>query len=202
MRWVKILRLRFRSLSRRAAVERELEDELRFHFDQQVEQNRAAGMDPVEARYAALRELGDVTRHKDECRDARRTAMIDSFWEDSRYAVRNLSRDPFLALAATLTLAVCIGANTTVFSVANSILVRPLPYPGSDRIDWISERSGPAQQDVGAAPDYFALRQQNLIFEDVAAYEPMTVGGCSNLRKTRPRAVRISRERVCSINRF
>jgi predicted permease len=100
--------------------------------------------------------------------------MIDSFWEDARYAARNLRRDPFLALAATLTLAVCIGANTTVFSVANSILIRPLPYPNSDRIDWISERSGPAQQDLGAAPDYFALREQNRIFEDVAAYEPFT----------------------------
>ena len=100
--------------------------------------------------------------------------MIDNFLEDSRYAVRNLGRDPFLALAATLTLAVCIGANTTVFSVANSILIRPLPYPNSDRIDWISERSGPAQQDVGAAPDYFALREQSRIFEDVAAFNPIT----------------------------
>ena len=101
--------------------------------------------------------------------------MIDSFWEDSRYAVRSLRRDPFLALTATLTLAVCIGANTTVFSVANSILIRPLPYPSSDRIDWISERSGPVQEDVGAAPDYFALREQNRIFEDIAAFDPMSV---------------------------
>src|ERR1700677_1020522 len=101
--------------------------------------------------------------------------MIESFWEDSRYALRNLRRDPFLALAATLTLAVCIGANTAVFSVANSILIRPLPYPDSDRIDWISERSGPAQQDVVAAPDYFALREQNRIFDDVGAFSPMRV---------------------------
>ena len=134
-----------------------------------MEQNLAAGMDPVEARNAALRHVGQVAQYKDECRDARRSHLIDSFWEDARYAARNLRRDPFLAFAATLTLAVCIGANTTVFSVANSILIRPLPYPNSDRIDWISERSGPAQQDVGAAPDYFALREQNRIFEDVAA---------------------------------
>ncbi len=99
--------------------------------------------------------------------------MIQSLWEDARYALRNLRRDPFLALAATLTLAVCIGANTTVFSVANSILIRPLPYPHSDRIDWISERSGPGQQDVVAAPDYFAVREQNRIFDDVAAFSPM-----------------------------
>ena len=101
--------------------------------------------------------------------------MVESFWEDARYAARNLRRDPLLALGATLTLAVCIGANTTVFSVANSILIRPLPYPQSERIDWISDRTGPAQQEVGTAPEYFMLREQNRIFEEVAAFDPMTV---------------------------
>jgi predicted permease len=175
MRWLRIPRLRFRSLFRRAAIERELEDELRFHFDRQVEQNIAAGMDAVEAREAAARQFGHITQRTDECRDARKTRMIESVWEDSRYAVRNLRRDPFLALAATLTLAVCIGANTTVFSVANSILIRPLPYPHAERIDWISERSGPAQQDIGTLPDYFAIGEQNRIFEDVAAFGPTTL---------------------------
>jgi len=101
--------------------------------------------------------------------------MVESLWDDVRYAVRNLRRDPFLALAATLTLAVCIGANTAVFSVANSILIRPLPYPASERIDWISERAGPARQDIGVAPDYYMVREQNRIFEDVGAFDPMTL---------------------------
>jgi hypothetical protein len=175
MRWFRILRLRIRSLFDRAAMERELEEELLLHFDLQLEQNIAAGMDPIEARYAAFREFGPVTLLKDHCRDARRTRMTESFWDDARYAVRNFRRDPFLALAATVTLAVCIGANTTSFSVANSILIRPLPYPGSDRIDWISERSGPGRQDIGAAPDYFSLREQNRIFEEVAAFGPTTL---------------------------
>jgi putative ABC transport system permease protein len=100
--------------------------------------------------------------------------MIGSFVEDLRHAARGLGRDPFLAFAATFTLSICIGANTTVFSVANSILIRPLPYPGSERIDWISERSGPAHQDVGAAPDYYRLREWNRVFEDVAAFSDMT----------------------------
>ena len=78
-----------------------------------------------------------------------------------------LRRDPFLALTATLTLAVCIGANTAVFSLADSVLIRPLPYPDSERIDWISEQSGPRQEDIGVAPDYFYLRQQNRIFESM-----------------------------------
>ena len=100
--------------------------------------------------------------------------MIESFWEDSRYAVRSLRRDPVLALAATLILTICIGANTTVFSIANSILIRPLPYPGSERIDWISERSGPAHQDIGAAPDYYRLREWNRVFEEVAVFDTIT----------------------------
>ena len=74
---------------------------------------------------------------------------------------RNLRRDPLLVLSATLTLAVCIGANTTVFSIGNSILIRPLPYPASARIDWISERAGPNHEDIGAAPDYYRIREHN-----------------------------------------
>ena len=167
MRWLDIVRMRFRTLTRRAAMDRDLDDELRFHIDHQVQRNIAAGMDPDEARAAALREFGPVSQQKDDCRDARRTRMVENFFEDCRYAIRNLRRDPFLALTATLTLAVCIGANTTVFSVANSILIRPLPYPNSDRIDWISEKSGPAQTDIGTAPDYFALREQNRIFDEI-----------------------------------
>ncbi|MEO7142250.1 MAG: ABC transporter permease [Bryobacteraceae bacterium] len=101
--------------------------------------------------------------------------MIESLVEDVRYAVRSVRRDPFLVIAAAFTLAACIGANTAVFSVANSILIHPLPYPGAGRIDWISERSGRAQEDAGAAPDYFYLRDQNRIFEDVAAFSSITV---------------------------
>src|SRR5690242_11796473 len=90
-------------------------------------------------------------------------------------AFRMLGRDRMLAFSATVTLAISIGANTTVFSIANSILVRPLPYPNSDRIDWISERSGPGQEDIGAAPDYYRIRDGNRVFEEVAAFNSTTV---------------------------
>ena len=73
--------------------------------------------------------------------------------QDARYAVRNFSRDPFLTVTGTLTLAICIGANTTVFSVANSILTRPLPYPRADRIDWIADRTGPAKKTSPRRPN-------------------------------------------------
>jgi hypothetical protein len=74
---------------------------------------------------------------------------------------------------ATLTLALCIAANTTLFSVVNTILIRPLPYPDSDRIYWVNEHLGPAQ-DASVAPDYYSLRKENRVFEAVGTYEPLT----------------------------
>jgi putative ABC transport system permease protein len=103
----------------------------------------------------------------------RGTIVTTGLFHSVPHIVRSLGRDPLLVLSATLTLAVSIGANTTVFSVANSILIRPLPYPGSELIDWISERSGPDQQDIGAAPDYYRLRDWNRVFEEVAALIPI-----------------------------
>src|SRR6476660_721571 len=101
--------------------------------------------------------------------------MIEIFLQDMRYAWRGVRRDRMLALAATCTLAICVGANTTVFSLVNSILLRPLPYPGSERIYWLGERIGTEQMEVGIAADYYSLREQNRVFEDVAAYETLTV---------------------------
>jgi predicted permease len=118
--------------------------------------------------------------------------MFESLFEDARHAVRALRRDPFLALAATVTLALAIGADTTVFSIVNSILIRPLPYPGSDRIDWISERSGPSREDVGVAPDYYRLRDRNTIFEDVAAFSTLTLNWTGVERPEQIEAAQVS----------
>jgi putative ABC transport system permease protein len=101
--------------------------------------------------------------------------MIDSFFEDLRYALRGFGRDPVLAVAATATLALCIGANTTVFSLVNSILLRPLPYPGAGRIHWLSERIGKEQMETGLGADYYSLREQGRLFEEVAAYDTLTL---------------------------
>jgi len=97
--------------------------------------------------------------------------MID----DMRHAIRGLRRDPVLALTATLTLAVCIGANTAVFSIVNSILLRPLPYPGSERIHWVRERAGKYQLEFGLGADYYSLREHSRVFEEVAAYDTLTL---------------------------
>jgi putative ABC transport system permease protein len=173
MRWFHVFRLRLRSLFRRATLDRELDDELRFHLELQIQQNLAAGMTLEQARAAARRAFGNPALHEDGCRDARGITLIENFREDFRHAIRGFSRDRFLACAAAVTLALAIGATTTVFSIADSILIRPLPYPNADRIDWISEASGPTHEEIAVAPDYYTLRDRNRIFEEVGNYWPL-----------------------------
>ena len=95
--------------------------------------------------------------------------------ESLRRAVRGLRRDPILWLTATLTLALCIGANTTVFSLVNSILLRPLPFPESNRIYSVNERMGISQAEVGLGADYYSLREAHRVFAEVGAFDPLTL---------------------------
>src|SRR5689334_3976897 len=106
------IRLRLRSLFRRRHLERELDDELRFHMEQLVEENIAAGMAPSQARRLALQTMGNITQFQEECRDMRRVNFVDDLLRDLRYTVRNLRRNPGFAALAIFILALGIGANT------------------------------------------------------------------------------------------
>jgi predicted permease len=153
----------------------ELAEELDFHRRLKQHELEKEGFSPQEARYAARRALGNETLAREESRSVWLSPWLECVAQDISHALRGLRRDPFLTLIATVILAVCIGGNAATFSVANSVLIRPLPYPDAERIDWISERSGPTQENFGVAPDYYYLRRENRIFEDVAAYTPTTV---------------------------
>src|ERR1022692_3541327 len=98
MRWPRILYMRCRSLFGRPRLEDELSDELRFHLQEQIQENRAAGMLPDEARRAALADIGGLDQVKEACRDSRGVTLVENAWRDLRYAWRGLARTPAFML--------------------------------------------------------------------------------------------------------
>ena len=151
MRWPDKLRLRMRSLLRRSRLDAELDRELRFHLEQQVEENLAAGLSPEEARYAALRTVGNLTHIQEQCRDQRGINVVDDARRDAAYAMRALVRNPGFAAVAILILAIGIGATTAIFSVAKAVLLEPLPYRDPDALVQIVENIPAAESRSGAA---------------------------------------------------
>ncbi len=125
---------RLTSLFRRSQIEGGLNDEIRFHIDQQTEKNIRTGMTPEAARRAALLRFGGVERVRAETRDEFRAGALEDFSGDLRLAVRGLARARGFSAVAILTLGLGVGAATSVFSVVNGVLLEPLPYPDSDRI--------------------------------------------------------------------
>ncbi len=120
--------MRVRSLFRRNRVERELEKELRFHLDTAIEEARASGLSAEEARRAALRRMGGIVQIQEECRDVRRTNFFESLKQDVRYAARMLVKSPGFTVVMLLTLALSIGATSSIVSVIDGVLLRSLPY--------------------------------------------------------------------------
>src|ERR1051325_3987206 len=134
MTWLAKFRYGVRTLFRRELAEHDLAEELQLHVIMQIEANITRGMTPEEARYAAQRSFGGVDQVKEECRDARGFAFIDTLRKDLRYGVRLLLKNPGFTLVALLSLALGIGANAAIFTVINSVLLRPLPYKDTNRL--------------------------------------------------------------------
>lgn len=161
------LLFRLRSLFRRDAVERELDDELRFHMEQQVETYVRTGLSHDHAVRRARLESGGLEQIKDAHRDARGIGLIEEFGRDARYAVRQLRRSPGFALAALLCLGIGIGATTAIFSVVNTVLLQPLPFPDSDRLVRMAEnfphiaRGRPPLQRGLTVPEFLEWQAQS-----------------------------------------
>src|SRR5215468_10376090 len=164
------LRLRLRALFFKSEMEDELQAELRFHLEREIEENITRGMTPEEARFAALRSFGGIERVMEESRDERGIRLLEEVWQDLRYGARMLRKQPGFTLIAALTLALGIGANTAIFSIVNAVLLRPLPYPESDRLMFLSERIRWTESLSVSWPNYLDWRVRQSSFERIGVY--------------------------------
>jgi putative ABC transport system permease protein len=132
--WIYSIPLKLRSLFRRSEVEQDLDDELRYHVEMEIERGIQSGLDPQSARYAALRSLGSSQLRKEECRDTRGVEWLHDFLQDVRYSLRTLAKSRGFTLVSLIVLGLGIGANTAVFTVVHRVLLRPLPFPAPERL--------------------------------------------------------------------
>src|SRR5437016_7838899 len=167
------LLFRLRSPFRRKNVEAEIDEELRFHFEQQVRKFIQSGLPPQEAKRLARLEFGGMEQLKEEHRDARGVNFIETVVQDLRYAVRQLLKSPGFTAAAVLTLALGIAVNATMFSLVSAFLLRRPPVRDPERVAVVSSvNPAPAfHADASSvsAPNYLGWREANQVFEDMAA---------------------------------
>jgi putative ABC transport system permease protein len=160
--------IRIRALFQRTAVETELDDELRFHLEQQVQKFVQSGLSREEAQRRARVEFGGVELAKEECRDARGVNFIESLVQDLRFGLRTLRKSPGFTTAAVLTLALGIGANTAIFGLVDAELLHALPFPHVERLVnvWTTDAGGDMHSPFPS--QYLALRKYSQAFEQVA----------------------------------
>lgn len=171
------------SLLHRQRLEQGLEDEMRFHVEQQAEKNRRAGMPPDEARRQALLRFGGVQQARERTRDEFRLRSLESLARDVRIGWRSLLRAPGFFFVAAATLAVGIGATTAMFSIVHGVLLRPLPYPDQERlVEIVHEVPALGVTRWLASPAiYLGYRDHNRAFDGIGHWDwdssPVTVSG-------------------------
>jgi predicted permease len=175
---------RLGSFFRKEPLDRDLQAEMASHLDFAIEENLRKGMSPEEARRRALVRFGGLQQATEQHRETRGLPTLDIFLQDLRYTLRTLRRDRAFTVVAVLILALGIGANIVVFSVVNTILLRPLPFPNAHELMWIApppEKCGMSCATY-SADAYDEYREQNRSFQDVTGY--MAFSTADNLRLT------------------
>src|SRR5262245_47075293 len=171
MRLIRAFLLRLGGLFHKGRRDRELADEIESNLQLHIEDNLRAGMSPEDARLDALLKFGGIESAKEAYRDRRGLPLLETLAQDLRYAFRQIAKYPGFVAMVVLTLGLGTGATTAIFSVVNTVLLRPLPYRDPSRLVWVTQRYslsfGPG---FVLGPDYRAWRRENSSFEEIEAF--------------------------------
>ena len=190
MSWPRVVAARVRGLFRHQTLDAQLDDELRFHLDEQIEDNIRSGMSPAEARAAALRRFGAIESIKEHHREGRTVWWIEALARDVRHAFRVLRKSPVFTITAVVTLALALGANTAMLSVIDAVLLQPLPYRSADRLAtvFVGER-GDLRSGFATVDEW---RRQSQSFSDFAVSDPVSLTLTANERADQVSVARVS----------
>ena len=158
-------------------MEREMDEEMRFHVEKLTERNLRDGMPPGEARRAALVRFGGVERFKEQARHEARPRLLEELMQDLRYGLRALRRNPGFTFVAVLTLGLGIGANAAIFSVVDGVLLRPVPLHNADRlmVVWETDRNTGTTHEPASIPDFLDLRERSRRFDQIGAFQGLEI---------------------------
>ncbi len=155
----------------RGRWERQMDAEFQFHLETQIEHYVEQGLSREDAESRARREFGGLDLAKDECRDQRPFERLDHLLRDLRYASRSLRKSPGFTVAAILTLALAIGANTAIFSALEGVVLEPLPYPNPDRLVVVALYNPTLKSPtLSSYPDFLDWQRNSRSFEQIAAF--------------------------------
>src|SRR6185312_15362994 len=170
MRFLEKIRMRLQMLFRRSRETERLNSELEFHIESQTAENIAAGMPPEEARHAARRAFGNPALLREQARETWSWNQMESLLRDFRHGIRTLARTPGFSLIVVLVMALGIGATIALFTVVHSVLLKPLPLPGIDRLVRVYEADTVLkfQDNVVAGGTFQSWEQDNKTFQRMA----------------------------------
>jgi putative ABC transport system permease protein len=156
-------------LFRRRKPVDDLAEEIRAHLAMEEQENRESGMSPEEAHYAALRKFGNVTRVKEDAWEVWSFVWLEQLWQDIRFGLHMLAKNPGFTVVAVLTLALGIGANTAMFSLVDAVLLEPPPYSHPERIVVVWEKLPGGERSRISTLNFLDWKNQNTVFEAMAA---------------------------------
>jgi hypothetical protein len=170
MSWASYIKHLYRRLRHPGTTEAELDEEVQSYFDVMVERRISRGLTREEAERVARLELDDRSRVKEKVREASFGAEMETTWRDFRYAMRALRKNPGFAAAAVLSLGLGLGANTAIFTLVNTVLLKSLPVKDADRLFFIDSTGGKDHGNAPPYPCYERLRDSNDYFSGMAAF--------------------------------